>query len=127
MRQRVQMQIRRLMERDKERAHVTVRSRLAWWGSWWRKRGSAHLDYPSVSPSYQLIELARVGCQVQRGRKAGRSDEINVPPEIREVDAAVEALPQEERSEISRYYVSMGRRRTRTLTRAEVQVGQNLV
>lgn len=126
MRQRVQMQIRKMMEHQDEVAHASVRSRLAYWGRWWRRRENARLGYPSVSPSFRLIELARVGCEVQRGRKTGRSDEINVPHEIQEVDSALEALPPEERAALSSYYVRGGRRRTPALRQAEIRVGQEL-
>jgi len=126
MRQRVQMQIQKLLDKQHDAERASVRSTLAWWGRWWRRRESARLGYSPVSPSYRLIELARVGCEVQRGRKTGRSDEIMVPREIQAVDAAVEALPQEDRAEISRYYMMGGRRRTRLLLRAEAQVGRIL-
>ena len=104
----------------------SVRQSLLYWGGWWRRRESMGLDYSSLSPSARLMDLARVGCHIQSTRRAGRSEEIRVPPHIAAIDAAVDALPDKQRQEVTRFYMrGWGRRprRTITLKRAEDAVG----
>lgn len=97
-----------------------ARRELTRWGRWWHwKEGG--IGYPSTSPSAKLIEMARVGCQIQGTKRAGVAEEIRVPHHIAAIDAAVESLPRDQRIAVLSYYKSRrrGSRRGPVHLRAE--------
>ncbi|TQE92726.1 MAG: hypothetical protein FKY71_19300 [Spiribacter salinus] len=79
---------------------------LARWGRWWRWKEQQRSGYAPVSPSYQLMELARLGCMVQGGKSPQpMSDDIAVPDWVADIDAMVTALPPRQQAIVTQFYV----------------------
>jgi hypothetical protein len=110
---------------------IDVRHTLSHWGWWWRQKETEGLGYSSIGPGQKLIELARLGCRVQRSGKHDQSDNIRVPWYIAQIDEAVNRLPLEQRVVLTTYYVrrpEIPRRKIKdpNLLRAEVSVMHEL-
>jgi hypothetical protein len=105
-----------------------VRIVLQRWGAWWRWQEQRELGYASAGPGYQLMQLAKLGCRIQSGIRHDRSEDIQPPGYIAQVDQVVESLPQAQRAALVAFYVRRPglrrcRVRSRVLLRAEMRVG----
>jgi hypothetical protein len=110
---------------------VEVRDTLSKWGAYWYEREKDGLGYAAVGPGQRLIDLAKLGCRIQRSGKHDRSDDIIPPPHIAMVDKAISRLDLREKAALTAYYIrcrSLPRRRvkSRVLLLAEKQVMHEL-
>ena len=102
------------------------------WGAYWRNQENKGLGYPAIGPGQQLIELARLGCRVQKTTKHDQSGNINVPWRYARIDAVVETLPENQRAALREVYVKnpkIPRRKvqeSRALLRAEMTILHSL-
>lgn len=106
-----------------------ARAELCRWGAYWRWR-EQH-GWAPVSPSQTLIDIARLGCIVQRGRRTSEAaDDMRVPAWVQTVDAALEQIPMRRRAAIVQFYLRSNVKRTKAksiiLERAELNLAQIL-
>jgi len=105
-----------------------TRERLVKWGKWAHRQEKRFLGYSSIGPGQKLIDLARLGCRIQQSMRMDHSENLRVPQEHAQIEAAIETLTHGERAALTAFYVRNQKlprhrvRRIRILLQAEQAV-----